>query len=400
MKSRILFVDDELAVLKGLERALRSQREVWDMAFADSGARALQMLRHGDFDAIVTDMCMPDMDGIGLLESVVAEYPHMIRIVLSGHSDRGLVVKSALLAHQYLNKPCSVKLLKATLERVFRQGELVDNEALRKAVNGLSCIPTLRSSFEAMIAAMDSPDPSLRDIGQVIGRDPSLAVKLMQLAGTGFFNTGRQVTSCVEAVGLIGLDNLRELVFSVGIFCRLEGGRDGDGSLAEEVLSKGVEVGQLARRIALYEGCGEDFAQACFLSGLWHDIGILALEKSLPGGYARVKSRAQSQPMDLWRTEQELLGTSHAAIGGYMLELWGIPGPVVEAVTFHHSPSFAKCQDFCPLAAVHIADVLLHRQEGEQYPEVAHLDEMFLQKLGLAARLEQWQTLLPGGSPA
>ncbi|HEY4481440.1 MAG TPA: response regulator, partial [Candidatus Brocadiaceae bacterium] len=87
MKS-IIFVDDELKVLQGLQRMLRSMRHEWDMKFATSGQKALDMLSKSPFDVIVTDMRMTGMDGAQLLREVMKRYPGVVRIILSGQTDQ------------------------------------------------------------------------------------------------------------------------------------------------------------------------------------------------------------------------------------------------------------------------------------------------------------------------
>jgi len=82
---RILFVDDEPNILAGLKRQLRSQRKEWEMAFAESGEAALDMLSETPFDVVVSDMRMPGMDGAELLNRVKERYPETVRIILSGH---------------------------------------------------------------------------------------------------------------------------------------------------------------------------------------------------------------------------------------------------------------------------------------------------------------------------
>jgi YesN/AraC family two-component response regulator len=64
--NRILFVDDEPYVLEGLKRMLYSLRHEWDMTFVSSGAAALKCLSELPFDVLVTDVRMPEMDGIVL----------------------------------------------------------------------------------------------------------------------------------------------------------------------------------------------------------------------------------------------------------------------------------------------------------------------------------------------
>jgi len=63
MKKRILFVDDEPMILKGIQQTLRKMQDVWDMTFASSAAEALAVLDNNPMDVIISDMKMPEMDG-------------------------------------------------------------------------------------------------------------------------------------------------------------------------------------------------------------------------------------------------------------------------------------------------------------------------------------------------
>jgi CheY-like chemotaxis protein len=83
-RRRLLFVDDETLVLQGLKRSLHSMRAQWDMNFVESGGAALEALSRESYDAIITDMRMPVMDGAQLLEAVKEKYPEVVRMVLSG----------------------------------------------------------------------------------------------------------------------------------------------------------------------------------------------------------------------------------------------------------------------------------------------------------------------------
>ena len=142
MKS-ILFVDDEPMILAGLQRLLRSQRNVWDMSFAASGAEALAVLETKPFDAVVTDMRMPAMDGARLLELVKERYPGTIRIVLSGYFESEAALRAVPVAHQYLAKPCDPKKLHEAIERSCGFASLLPDAALRRVVGTIGELPTL-----------------------------------------------------------------------------------------------------------------------------------------------------------------------------------------------------------------------------------------------------------------
>ena len=95
-KLHIIFVDDELNILQGLRRQFRSQRHEWEMHFVDSGAATMELLKTRHFDVIVSDMRMPEMDGAQLLSLIKQQYPHMVRIVLSGYSDQNMTLRAAV----------------------------------------------------------------------------------------------------------------------------------------------------------------------------------------------------------------------------------------------------------------------------------------------------------------
>jgi len=83
-KRTVLFVDDEEKILKSLKRGLLD--EPYNTLFALSGKEALEILQREEVHIIVTDMRMPEMSGLELLRIVKQEYPHIVRMVLSGYT--------------------------------------------------------------------------------------------------------------------------------------------------------------------------------------------------------------------------------------------------------------------------------------------------------------------------
>src|ERR1044071_1058497 len=88
VKKRILFVDDEPAILAGLQNLLYKHRKRWQMVFALGGQLGLDEIRKEPCDIVVSDMRMPGVDGATLLNTVKDECPSTVRIMLSGHADR------------------------------------------------------------------------------------------------------------------------------------------------------------------------------------------------------------------------------------------------------------------------------------------------------------------------
>jgi hypothetical protein len=101
---------------------------------------------------------------------------------------------------------------------------------------------------------------------------------------------------------------------------------------------------------------------------------------------------AREQQIELHEAEKQVFKAGHAEVGGYLLGLWGLPVPVVEAITFHHCPSRSATREFSPLTAVHVANALVQEQyivcEGV-IP--CQLDLEYLESSGFSGHLDDWR---------
>jgi HD-like signal output (HDOD) protein len=125
---------------------------------------------------------------------------------------------------------------------------------------------------------------------------------------------------------------------------------------------------------------------------LLHDIGQLVLAANLPVDFQAAIGLARDRDIELWRAEMEVLGTDHAEIGACLLAIWGLPGPIVEAVGLHHRPVRLGETGFNPLVAVHAANVWTRAVEsGPQREALPQLDLDYLAACDCADRAVMWQ---------
>ena len=98
--------------------------------------------------------------------------------------------------------------------------------------------------------------------------------------------------------------------------------------------------------------------------------------------------------MSLPECEQDVFSANHSDVGGYLIGLWGLPGPVIEAITFHHRLESYPVASFSPAIAVHAADVIYYKLHPEDCvgapPE---LNEDYLRLASLEGHLEKWTEL-------
>ncbi len=395
---RILFVDDEPNILAGLKRQLRSQRKEWEMAFAESGEAALDMLSETPFDVVVSDMRMPGMDGAELLNRVKERYPETVRIILSGHSELELVMKSVGPTHQYLTKPCDPDLLRATLKRAFALRELLADEPLQALAAGLNTLPSLPTLYQQIVEVLQVPEASLAAVGEVIGQEPAMAAKVLQLVNSAFFGLRREVSDAREAVSFLGLETITALVLSVHVFAELKEAT-GDPFPIEALWSHSLAVGTMAKKIAIAETGEKQIGEEALMAGLLHDVGKLILRVNVAERYAEVARIVNGGEYDLLTAERQVFGTTHAEVGAYLLGLWGLPDGIVEAVAFHHRPEACPSDGFTPLAAVHVVNCLEGATPTDHPARHAgEVNEAYLEQAGLAGRLEVWRELIEASS--
>lgn len=393
MKKKILFVDDEPNILSGLKRMLRSQRNEWDMQFAEGGKAALEVMANEPFDAVISDMRMPGMDGAQLLEEVKKLYPESVRFVLSGHSDQELVMRSVGPSHQYLSKPCEPELLVATLADAFALREVLASDSLRTLVAGMTSLPSLPTIYTRLVEKMQDEESSIKEVGAIVEEDPAISAKILQLVNSAYFGLGRQVSSPAEAANFLGMDVIKGLVMSEGVFSQFDPATVKALSLDKQ-RSVSLQVSNIARKIAREEEASQVELDQAFLGGLLHDIGTLVLASSATIEYTRARDMAKEQNISISEAEQEVFGTTHAEVGAYMLGLWGIDDTVVSAVAYHHHPENSPGTTFSPLVAVYVASVGVENMlsdSPQEFSEVLNMD--YLENIGMADQVADWNAL-------
>lgn len=395
MNEKVLFVDDDPALLEELRRLLRPLQGEWEMAFVHSGAEALETLAARPFDVVISDTCMPEMSGVELLAKVRQHYPKVVRVILSDCANEELKLKSVRPAHQYLAKPCDVRAIKAMVGRACALRNLLSNEALQRLVTQLQSLPSLPSLYTVLVGELQSPNTSAKKIGGIISQDLGMTAKILQMVNSAFFGVRRHVSSPAEAVNLLGLETVTTLVLTIQVFSQFRQGQV-PGFSPNALWNHSLRVGLFAKRIAQNEGQQVTMANDAFTAGLLHDAGHLVLAANLPKLYAERTKLIQTHRLVPDEAELQVFGATHAEVGAYLLGLWGLPDAIVETVAFHHHPRRCLVQGFGPLTAVHAGNVLVHGTETQSLRVetcAATLDLDYLKELGLLERLSAWREI-------
>ena len=419
---RILFVDDNPEEIERLREMLTTVHKEWEVEFAESGEEALKIMAKSPFDVIVSDMRMPKMDGAELLGNVLEQYPQTVRIIQSWHSDKERVLRSVKSAHQFLLKPGSTETMTYTIERACKLRDLLKNERLKKIVAGIKKLPSLPKLYNLILEEMQSKEISLKKVGHIISQDVSMSAKILQLVNSAFFGLPQKIADPQQAAIYLGIDTLKALVLSIHVFSSFTEESELFWFSLADMRKRSILVGRLAKDIARDETDDAKVAEEALIAGILHDVGRLIMLK-IPEQCRMMMDFIERTGCDLVEAEYNVMKTSHAELGAYLLGLWGISDNIVEAVAFHHNPSKLledmsiiagkssnKDKDkikssekkskslsvkelsgeYCTLTAVHVANSLLMQESSSDTTVFPYVDMRYVSKLGLTDKLPGW----------
>jgi putative nucleotidyltransferase with HDIG domain len=381
-KQRILFVDDDRQLLDGLRRGLAARETSWEMRFVESGERALEELGRFSCDVIVSDVRMPGLDGTAVLATASERWPNAIRIALSGAADLADTVRLLPVAHQYLSKPCPAPQLEKVIERCLKLHEVLGEPSLRALIGRVRQLPThpLISTKLKVTSANDSV--SFQRVGQLITADAVLAAKVVQIVNSSFFRPARRITNVEQAVQYMGFAGVRNLMLCADVFARWPGKLANAAVDLESLQQHAQGTAVIAEAMTR----GTTWADDSVLAALLHDIGYWVLSQECPADLSRALDVAVEEGMPLHRAEARVIGASHAEVGAYLLGLWGLPYPVIEAVAHHHEPERFRSGRFEVLSALAVALALSGTDDGDAFrvapPRAETVGPAYLQGLG------------------
>ena len=319
----ILFVDDEAEVLAGLRTSLRKLRKTCTFYFADSGSMALAILADEHIDVVVTDMRMPGMNGVELLTEVRAIYPNVIRCILSGEAEQGLVMRAIPVTHRWLTKPCDHDELVGALADAVRHRTLLADPALGSVLGGAVSLPSPPRLYSALRGLLADDKVSIDRVADLVGQDPAISAKLLQWANSAF-SAGQSVTDVKTAIVRVGLAGMSNLVVAAEVI----------GSFKVPTLLPGLDpetfkthvglVSELAARLS-----PPSTASEAHLGGLFSGAGLLFEASHLPDRIDESYRHALSEGISLLEAERRLCGITHPQLGAYLLSIWGLPSELV-----------------------------------------------------------------------
>jgi putative nucleotidyltransferase with HDIG domain len=226
-------------------------------------------------------------------------------------------------------------------------------------VGSLQDLPSVPRAFAELRDALADPETSIERVVKIVEQDVAISAKVLQLVNSAFFGVTREVSDIRTAVSYLGISILQNLVLSLEAFRCFQPNKPIPGFSLEQF----HEHAQLTAKIAGAAPGKSKAGGVAVGAALLHDIGKLVIAERAPEHLARAIAGAQQEKRPLYVVEEELIGVSHAEVGAYLLSLWGLPYPLVEAVAHHHHPDRVPHDKLGVIPFVYLANLLAHGQE-------------------------------------
>jgi HD-like signal output (HDOD) protein len=297
-----------------------------------------------------------------LLNHARTHHPLAARIVLMDGRRDEEVMHALDVVHRVLPEPLDGAAVIEAIQSMAALRELLDDATLKQAIERAGPLPAAPRQYLTLTRMLRDPATRAGDVVAVVSQDPALAARVLRMSNSAYYTGGREIGDLRTAVIRLGQDALRQLVLASEVFS--------SGPQAEVVRERAMRISRLSAR--LLPGASASLAGT---AGLLSQVGML-----LP-------------PMQI-QQDGDSVSLPQGIAGAYLLGLWGLPAPIVEAVAFHQQPAQSGNM-FWVTGAVHVAAALV---EGKQP------DSEYLRRAGRLDQLPRWRALAdaepePAASP-
>lgn len=228
-------------------------------------------------------------------------------------------------------------------------------------------MPTLENKFARLKSLPKMPEILTEVIQQMngsqnmnilvdkIGHDPSMTIRILRIANSPFYGMPREIGSVREAIVLLGLNRIRDMLTSI-YFSKMLPVQHKDFNY-NLFWHHSMAVAECTRQLANNTGISPDLA---FTAGLLHDIGDLMIVMLFPEQFAQLIELSENFGIE---AEQKLLGFDHPIIGGKAAQYWNLPHAIQEAIEQHETPPKPNSDDKSLGLLVYTANLLIVRIE-------------------------------------
>lgn len=261
---------------------------------------------------------------------------------------------------------------------------VVSFKKVKDAIDSTSNLSTLPIIYHSAMALISDPRSLKSDIAKLLKTDQAIVTKILRIVNSALFSLSRKVIATEDAIPLLGLDEIRNIVISVSVINAFGNQKGGAFDMSE--FWKHSLGCAIISKLLVKRNKSQLSSEEYFTAGLLHDIGKLVLNQLFPNEFHYVLELTNSKAMSLRNAERKVFGKSHENVGKYLLQRWKIPDILIEAVTYHHEPAASRLNPIL-VSTIQVSDMFAHilriGNSGENI--IPRIDEHALRNLNMSS---------------
>ncbi|MBI4651422.1 HDOD domain-containing protein [Candidatus Desantisbacteria bacterium] len=382
----VLFVDKSQMLINEIFLMLHNTQDEWETKFAYSGNEALEIIRKTKIDIVISDIDLPEMDGIHLLAEIKRSHPKTICVLMSENN----YDKQNKAIDYFLRKPLSLDKLKKI---ILNPVDFLDKNKIRLFILKMDKMPTIPSLYLKLQDIMKSEDFSFNEIAKIIENDVTMTAKILQYVNSAYFGLRYRIYDILHAVTYLGLETLKSIILTLNVFCEFTDEEMEKFSI-QNLYNHSLRVSCLVSSIIQITATEDRSAEESIVAGMLHDIGKLIFIKNKPEIYTEIFQINKDKGTPLHTLENQYFGVNHAEVGSFLTEIWGFSPNLIDAINKHHNPHNALKPPLNINSAVYIANILDHDSDSREITDEYEKIQNYLDKINQMQNLSVWCSLI------
>ncbi len=229
-------------------------------------------------------------------------------------------------------------------------------DLIKRLENVVHFLPPVPVVMTELLGALDDENADMNSLARIISKDPAMAMNVLKVANSAFYRLPYKVLAVDQAVRMLGIKEITMICIACGAYSALKPPRGVKTFDTDEFWRHSVATGVIAKRLcerANIRGNG-----TVYLSGLLHDVGKVILDRFVHDIYTIVIQATRDECIPMIDAEMRLLGESHAAVGGWIMERWKLPALFIDVAKYHHSVTESPDKSRTIVAVSALADQL------------------------------------------
>jgi HD-like signal output (HDOD) protein len=189
-----------------------------------------------------------------------------------------------------------------------------------------------------VVQRVESETVTTQELNDMIIQDSAITTKLLKVVNSAYFGMPRQITQISHAVSILGLQQVRNLLLSLGVLNAMRSTNPRVLKMQEAFWKQAFASGIAAEFICQKKGLARKERETVFIGSLLQDIGRLFLITMFNLPYQEVVRESVNRDESLLLTETRILGASHTDLGGALADRWNFPQSLGSVIRNHEGP--------------------------------------------------------------